>query len=68
MVLRLITGGGNDETILEVAAQHEEPQLVILLLRAGAYPNFHSHRGKRWYEYAGMKNAAAEAGIDIAID
>ncbi|CRG91970.1 hypothetical protein PISL3812_09024 [Talaromyces islandicus] len=60
--------GADEETILEVAAQHEEPQLVILLLRAGALPNVHSNHGKRWYEYAGMRNAAAEAGVDVAIN
>jgi hypothetical protein len=37
----------NQETILEAAAQHEEPQLVIALLRAGASPNIHSNCGKR---------------------
>lgn len=58
----------DEETILEAAAQHGEPELVILLLRSGAYPNVHSNRGRRWYEYAGMRDAAKEAGIDIAID
>ncbi|QKX54256.1 uncharacterized protein TRUGW13939_01341 [Talaromyces rugulosus] len=58
----------NQETILEAAAQHEEPKLVIALLRAGASPNIHSNCGKRWYEYDGMEDAAKEAGFDIVMD
>ncbi|KAH8693560.1 hypothetical protein BGW36DRAFT_429605 [Talaromyces proteolyticus] len=55
----------NAETILEVAALHEDPELVKMLIEAGADPNVYSGNGKHWYEHVGMKDVAREAGLRV---